>query len=256
DWYPARSIFQILIAIASGPRFLLIYLFYIITNKSDSLYPKIHAIIGLIRTISCGGWVYITSTDDHDIHDVAMIVYLVTTLPWMVGSLLIGPQSNGEIKWRKIFSFSFFGSLVPMIYYFIEHKVNRVAGAYTTYAFLEWSLIIYDIAFDAITFLDFNFFELQIINANLQQEYEWGNYDLKFIVKGKEQLQNKTTLSQMQSSWPTQTVTASTTSDTVPPAKKWRLASPKNYDPNKRIIVGFSDAMFNVWMKRKTGRCM
>ncbi|CAJ0827889.1 7764_t:CDS:2 [Entrophospora sp. SA101] len=85
---------------------------------------------------------------------------------------------------------------------------------------------------------------------------EWGNYDLKFIVKGKEQLQNKTTLSQMQSSWPTQTVTASTTSDTVPPAKKWRLASPKNYDPNKRIIVGFSDAMFNVWMKRKTGRCM
>ncbi|CAJ0882900.1 8990_t:CDS:2, partial [Entrophospora sp. SA101] len=91
--------------------------------------------------------------------------------------------------------------------------------------------------------------------ANLDN-VAWGNYDLKFIVKGKEQLQNKTTLSQMQSSWPTQTVTASTTSDTVPPAKKWRLASPKNYDPNKRIIVGFSDAMFNVWMKRKTGRCM
>ncbi|CAJ0827886.1 7763_t:CDS:10 [Entrophospora sp. SA101] len=182
DWYPARSIFQILIAIASGPRFLLIYLFYIITNKSDSLYPKIHAIIGLIRTISCGGWVYITSTDDHDIHDVAMIVYLVTTLPWMVGSLLIGPQSNGEIKWRKIFSFSFFGSLVPMIYYFIEHKVNRVAGAYTTYAFLEWSLIIYDIAFDAITFLDFNFFELQIINANLQQEVFFSSDEIVFKV--------------------------------------------------------------------------
>lgn len=44
--------------------------------------------IGLIRTLSCGGWVYITSTDDHDVHDVFMILYMVCNLPWMIGGVL------------------------------------------------------------------------------------------------------------------------------------------------------------------------
>ena len=35
-------------------------------------------------------------------------------------------------------------------------------SAYTTYAFFEWSLIILDIAFDAVTALDFDTFELVI----------------------------------------------------------------------------------------------
>jgi hypothetical protein len=29
-----------------------------------------------VRTLSCGGWVYITSSDDHDVHDVLMITYM------------------------------------------------------------------------------------------------------------------------------------------------------------------------------------
>jgi len=32
--------------------------------------------------------------------------------------------------------------------------------AYTTYAFFEWALIIFDVAFDAVTALDFDTFEL------------------------------------------------------------------------------------------------
>ncbi|CAG8493926.1 5649_t:CDS:2 [Diversispora eburnea] len=136
DWYPARSIFQIFIACTSGPRFIMIFLFYLITNKPENLYPKIHAIIGIIRTLSVGGWVYITSTDDHFIHDVAMILYLVTTLPWMLGSISISPDNNMTLKWRKRVMFIFFGSLVPMIYYFVQHKVHHVAGA-----FVYWSTL-------------------------------------------------------------------------------------------------------------------
>jgi hypothetical protein len=32
--------------------------------------------------------------------------------------------------------------------------------AYTTYAFFEWALILFDVAFDAVTALDFDTFEL------------------------------------------------------------------------------------------------
>lgn len=34
--------------------------------------------------------------------------------------------------------------------------------AYTTYAFFEWSLILFDVAFDAVTALDFDTFEILV----------------------------------------------------------------------------------------------
>ena len=34
--------------------------------------------------------------------------------------------------------------------------------AYTTYAFFEWSLVLLDVAFDAITVLDFESFEIVV----------------------------------------------------------------------------------------------
>jgi hypothetical protein len=57
-----------------------------------------------------------------------MIVYLVTTLPWMLGTLAIGPDNKEALRWRKLTAFAFFGTLIPMIYFFIQHKVHHVAG--------------------------------------------------------------------------------------------------------------------------------
>lgn len=39
---------------------------------------------------------------------------------------------------------------------------NPLPAAYTTYAFFEWSLVLLDVAFDAITALDFDSFEVVI----------------------------------------------------------------------------------------------
>ncbi|CAG8578342.1 5886_t:CDS:10 [Ambispora leptoticha] len=170
DWYPARSIFQITIAVMSGPRFALVFLFYMISNKPNHLYPKIHAIVGIIRTFSCGGWTYITSTEDHLIHDIAMITYVVLTLPWMLGCLAIAPPHNKQAQsYRRWLVFLFFGTLVPMIYFYIRHKSYAIPGAYTIYAFHEWSLIFYDLAFDAISLYDFNSFEIRIVDVTRQQ---------------------------------------------------------------------------------------
>jgi len=72
--------------------------------------------------------VYITSTDDHDYHDIFMISYLVFTLPWMLGCLALSPINPTAIKYRKLFASLFFGTLLPLIYFFIQHKVHKVAG--------------------------------------------------------------------------------------------------------------------------------
>ncbi|KAI9723712.1 MAG: hypothetical protein M1812_001012 [Candelaria pacifica] len=162
DRYPERSVFQFFIAITSGPRFVLVFMWYILTARPNSVLPKVVAGTGIFRTITCGGWTYVTSTDDHGWHDIFMISYLVATLPWTLGCLALSPANPRAVKYRKILAGLFFGTLVPLIYFFIQHKVHRVAGAYTTYAFFEWALILFDVGFDAVTALDFEGFEFVI----------------------------------------------------------------------------------------------
>ncbi|KAL8780242.1 MAG: hypothetical protein Q9203_000273 [Teloschistes exilis] len=162
DRYPERAVFQFFIAMTSGPRFVLVFLWYVLTARPNSTLSKIVAGVGLFRTLSCGGWTYVTSTDDHGWHDIFMISYLVATLPWTLGCLSLSPHNAKAVRYRKILAGSFFGTLVPLIYFFIQHKVHKVPGAYTTYAFFEWALILFDVGFDAVTALDFDAFELVI----------------------------------------------------------------------------------------------
>ncbi|KAI0297277.1 Frag1/DRAM/Sfk1 family-domain-containing protein [Multifurca ochricompacta] len=149
DWYPERNIFQILIAINSGPRFALIGFGYLLNRSRfpSSSLPGLLLVTGILRTLTCGGWVYITSSDDHDVHDVLMILYIVLNLPWMLGTIQL---SRGNVLRQR-----FWISLPPMIYFFVRHKVHRIPGAYTHYAFFEWSLILFDILYDSVTIVDF-----------------------------------------------------------------------------------------------------
>jgi hypothetical protein len=84
--------------------------------------------MGVFRTLTCGGWTYITSTDDHDWHDILMISYIVATLPWTTGCIALSPPNPTAVTYRKYLAIGFFGTLVPLIYFFIQHKVHRVAG--------------------------------------------------------------------------------------------------------------------------------
>lgn len=111
DWYPERNIFQILIALTSGfpfcrafiltcshytlgPRFGIVFLQYFLHHSSTSSLPTLIFLFGILRTLSCGGWVYITSSDDHDIHDVMMILYMVCNIPWMLGGIATTPTAR------------------------------------------------------------------------------------------------------------------------------------------------------------------
>ena len=168
-------------------------LWYIITAKPNSTLPKAVLGVGIFRSLSCGGWSYITSTDDHDWHDIFMISYLVATLPWTLGCIAMSPPNPKAIRYRKRCASLFFGTLIPLIYFFIQHKVHKVAGgmlrlvnsyqltwsdvfpAYTIYAFFEWALVLLDVAFDACTAFDFEGFELVVkdIKGQSRKYVQW-----------------------------------------------------------------------------------
>lgn len=92
--------------------------------------------------------------------------------------MALSPNNPTAVKYRKYLAGAFFGTLVPLVYFFIQHKVHKVAGgkpqinwpllkyscflAYTIYAFFEWALILFDVGFDAVTALDFEAFEITV----------------------------------------------------------------------------------------------
>lgn len=112
----------------TGPRFLLVGLWYLLTARPGHKLPGFVAGMGIFRTLTCGGWTYVTSTDNHDWHDIFMISYLVATLPWTLGCLALSPNNAKAVRYRKYLASGFFGTLVPLIYFFIQHKVHKVAG--------------------------------------------------------------------------------------------------------------------------------
>jgi hypothetical protein len=179
DRYPARSIFQILIAVTAAPRFAILGLWYLHASSKmhyPSTLAKTISGIGLVRTVACGVFVYITSTDDHDIHDIGMLLYILCTIPYMAGTIwyerrLSGVTVQQAVKWRKRLSSLFVLSLGPLIYYYLQHKVHQVKGAYSIYALFEWSLIFYDIGFDACSAHCFDRLQILVIDTGRAGEH-------------------------------------------------------------------------------------
>ncbi|ODV83477.1 hypothetical protein CANARDRAFT_9538 [[Candida] arabinofermentans NRRL YB-2248] len=183
DRYPERSIFQVIIALTAGPRFLLLLLNYIRLYKPNSIYPKLGLISGFIRTMTCGGWVYITSTDDHDAHDIFMVLYIVLTIPWDLSiTMLTAPRSSLR-RYRKYMALTFFFMLIPLIYLFIQHKAHKVKGAYSYYAYCEWSLIFLDVGFDALSIIDFKDLSIELLPSKNGDEYFSTNFNIQLIQK-------------------------------------------------------------------------
>lgn len=84
-----------------GPRLALVLLQYYLHHSSKSSWPTVVFVFGLVRTLSCGGWVYITSSDDHDVHDVCMIAYMVCNIPWMVGGISCTPIDKVSVRRKR-----------------------------------------------------------------------------------------------------------------------------------------------------------
>ena len=110
-----------------GPRFALVFFQYYLHRSAGSL-STIVFIFGIIRTLSCGGWVYITSNDDHDVHDIMMITYMVCNIPWMVGGILSTPTSTVR---RKRCAFGFI--MLTTMYWLCSNGVALGLRQRTTY---------------------------------------------------------------------------------------------------------------------------
>ncbi|KAJ3083499.1 hypothetical protein HK102_001036 [Quaeritorhiza haematococci] len=201
DWYPARNVFQVFIALTAGPRFLLLFFNHVLhrplasrgsspspyTTTGTSVLLYTTTLFGLTRTLAAGVWVYITSTDQHLIHDIGMITYLVAGLFYMIGMTVLSKKKERVARdlqskkkggskteplpttgWRlRLTCIVGFLGLVPfLVYFFIQHKVHRVPGAYSVYAYFEWAIILFDVGFDAASMTELKNVVVQVVDTS------------------------------------------------------------------------------------------
>ncbi|WFD03528.1 Protein cwh43 [Malassezia obtusa] len=172
DWFPERNVFQIVIAITSGPRFLLVGLCALLAAlQHRPLHARVLLLVGILRTFACGGWVYITSTDHALTHDVAMGAYIALTPLWMGAcfvSLAPGPNSPHAAahrtaqRVRTAAALAFYACTPFMVHLYLRHRRDRVPGAYSYYAMFEWGLIVFDVLFDLASAWDLRRFAIHI----------------------------------------------------------------------------------------------
>ena len=114
----------------AGPRIVLVSLQYYLARSSSSSIPTIVFIFGIIRTLSCGGWVYITSSDDHDLHDFFMLTYIVCNIPWMIGGIWCTPTKFENTRRKRLvspFQLTHFVTLLPRRSYVAAAYGNRIS---------------------------------------------------------------------------------------------------------------------------------
>lgn len=54
--------------------------------------------------------------------------YIVLNIPWMVGTTVLTASNTPARRWREVVGSAFFAALVPLVYWYIQHKVHRRAG--------------------------------------------------------------------------------------------------------------------------------
>lgn len=62
--------------------------------------------------------------------------------------------------------------VIPLIHYMMQHRVHRIPGSYSKYAIFEWLAIILDVAFDAVSTVEFEGLELRVVSAPEALEVE------------------------------------------------------------------------------------
>ncbi|KAJ2883394.1 Protein cwh43 [Coemansia aciculifera] len=100
----------------------------------------------------CGGWVYVTLSDDHDVR---MIAYMLLTLSYVDLLLKSGDKSPFTHNTKELAANRSRRN----------HKFHRVAGAYTSYTFFEWALIVFDVMFDPLAMVEFKALDFAVLSS-------------------------------------------------------------------------------------------
>ncbi|XP_064637466.1 post-GPI attachment to proteins factor 2-like isoform X2 [Lineus longissimus] len=174
---PQRYVWRICIALHSTPRFAVGIMYYNMYKKDihnidprhHKLYRfllKLNFMLYMIENACLIGVTYISNTDNYPVHEMIFVVFMVSSLCYMLLTSIIYQWSKGPLeKWTHLEKFSckckwylwigIMSCTAALLFFFYKHRVLCEPGALSKFAVFEYIIVVMNIGYHGTLYVDF-----------------------------------------------------------------------------------------------------
>eukprot|EP00026_Physarum_polycephalum_P016089 Phypoly_transcript_16926.p1 GENE.Phypoly_transcript_16926~~Phypoly_transcript_16926.p1 ORF type:complete len:277 (+),score=28.30 Phypoly_transcript_16926:63-833(+) len=176
DMFPEKSAFRYVMALTSGPRILtLLIIAYLLHEDivalglANSAWNSVNTVakwVDVARVFTAGIWIYVGSGEDHDIHDIGFVSYVVFTVLHQILHLSLfhklklrgrphpHPEDRSSYNWKLFFAVGHMFWFLFSMYYFVQHRFFCAHFAFSKYGICEWFIALFNVMYDVVFYKD------------------------------------------------------------------------------------------------------
>uniref|UniRef100_A0A0B7AH32 CWH43-like N-terminal domain-containing protein n=1 Tax=Arion vulgaris TaxID=1028688 RepID=A0A0B7AH32_9EUPU len=184
---PQRYVWRICICLHATPRLMIAIAYYsyhtsVHVGRDNELYKGIAALASLFNILEVSSLVtltYISSTDNHDVHESCFIVFMISALLYMMLSIYLMDkrqsskgsaftvEESKSLRLKKTLFATNISIFLLSVYLFFRHNWYCEPGVYTAFAACEYLVIVTNIAFHGTAIIDFASYSAAYVYTNL-----------------------------------------------------------------------------------------